>query len=179
MSPSIAFTLTVACICGLAARRKRLPGGALVGALVGAAAAQLVTGSGESLPGGFRVAAQIGIGATIGARFRPGVLDGVGGLVARATPMLLTTISAALGLGLVFAHVAALSPEVGMLSTIPGGSGDVIAVALDLGDDAAFIATVHLGRQILVYVSLGVLFRLAQAASSPPEDDPWRDGRSG
>jgi len=157
---------------GIVARMLRVPGGALLGAVLGAAAVQLALGGDESLPAGVRIAVQITIGLVVGSNLRFEAFRGMGRILAR-TPALLAllfTIAAAIGVG--FATLIGATVPVGVLSTIPGGASDMIAIALEIGEGAPIVAAVHLVRLLIIYVVLSSLFRRLLPPAAPTVPPP-------
>lgn len=161
---------------GLAANAARLPGGAVLGALAGAAATQLALGTATALPDWVRIAGQIGIGGAVGVRLAPTALRRLGHALLWALILLGVLVLTAIGAGLLYAGLSGMPVGVGMLATMPGGVAEVVAVSLEAGDDAAIIAAVHLGRQLLILVVLGAGLRFALGCMHSPADADRRSG---
>lgn len=147
--------LLIAAAAGAAlARRARLPGGVLLGALLGAAVVQLVA-SPPPLPTPVRVAAQILIGAAVGVRLRPVVLADVRRWLPAFLLALGLLLAAAAGAAALLVTAAELPPRTAVLAVLPGGAADITALLAAEGADAPVVAAVHLTRQLLVLVVVG------------------------
>lgn len=68
MNISLVGALVAATITGYAAQRLRIPGGIILGSMIGAAAVTLLTGTDIALPAPLRDGAFILIGAAIGVQ---------------------------------------------------------------------------------------------------------------
>lgn len=144
----------------LLAPRLRLPAPALVGPMLVSAALHLFGWLESAPPREAVTLAQIVLGATIGCRFvgiRPWVvlralLFGLGAAIAMlgATAVLALAIHAALGQDLVAVIIA----------FAPGGFTEMSLVALAMDVDAAYVASHHTVRLILVVLLTPLILRL-------------------
>ena len=146
-------------------RNLRLPGSQILGPMVISAIAYL-SGIVDGRPPAELIAvAQVVIGSAIGARFA--------GLNLRQTgkPIILAVGSALvmLAMAAIFASIA--SPLLGLpmhaliLALSPGGLAEMSLIALALGIDTAFIATMHLVRILLIVTLAPIFFRVMGLAS--------------
>ena len=156
----IVMTLAAAAAVGSLFDRFDVPGGTIIGAMVGAAAWSLISGGAEvTLPRPAVSAAYVVIGAVIGSSI---TRDAVGELRGVALPAVLSA-AALMGAGLVIAVVlrwAGLAPEGVILATSPGALSAMSAVAAEQGTGVP-VATFHTVRIALVLVSLPWLLRLS------------------
>lgn len=161
MSVSLALAFVGGIAGGAIARFYRIPGGILLGSVLGAAAVQLALGGEESLSVAVRVSVQIAIGAVIGASLKLDSLSGLKQVVLFTPPLLILMFGVAGFSGILLAAVLGVSVITGLLATIPGGASDIIAIALDIGDGASIVAAVHLLRLLIIYGVLTTFFRKA------------------
>jgi len=149
--------------CGLAAplaQRLRIPAGTLVGPMLCSAAIHLAGLTTGKPPGLLVAAAQVVVGASIGCRFAgvPGTMMLRTALVALGLTavLLLATLLLALALHLATGlDLAAL-----ILAYAPGGLAEMSLVALSLQVDAAFVATHHIVRIMLIILLAPLAYRL-------------------
>lgn len=157
---AIALLLVAASVVGLLFARLGVPGGLIVGAMVGAAGCSLLRGGAEVvLPGTLRTAALIVLGATIGASV---TRDTVGELRGVLLPAVLAAGLIILA-GVAIAYLLralGIAPEGAVLATSPGALTSVVAAAAERGTGAAEVALFHTVRVILVLLSLPALLGL-------------------
>jgi membrane AbrB-like protein len=132
-------------------------------------AAAHMTGLSEAKPPAMLVAiAQVVLGCAIGARFagtsarlvRDAMLMSVG-----ATAILMAmTVLFSLSLG----RVPGLSADNVLLAFSPGGLAEMALVAIALHSDAAFVATHHIVRILIVITCAPLVFKLARPKPPPP-----------
>ena len=141
------------------ARLARLPAAPLLGPMIAMAAASLAGISRAPLPSAPLLAAELVLGAGIGAQFSGIGLRELlrGGLIALASTVYM------LALSLAFAW--ALAPLTGIafpalfLALSPGGMSGVSLVALALGVEPAFVTFHNLFRVILILLAGPLIFR--------------------
>ncbi len=141
------------------ARRLRLPASFLIGPLALSALVHIAGLTASSPPQTLVAAAQIVIGAGIGARFSGISLRSV----ARTLTLSLTANAMLLSLALAFswlgAELGGASLAANMLAIAPGGVAEMSLIALALGVDVAFVTSCHLIRILLVVVAAPQAFR--------------------
>lgn len=157
---TLVLLLVAAAAGGLALDRLGLPGGLIVGAMVGSAAVTLVRGGGEvAIPGPLLTAAYVLLGAGIDATVTRGVL------VALRASLLPAVLSAVL---IIVAGVAiaallgalGIAPPGAVLATSPGALSAISAAAAERGTGAAEVALFHTVRVVLVLLTLPALLSL-------------------
>lgn len=146
LSAGVGLTLLVSAGGALLARHYGLPGGVLIGALVAAAVARLLGAPLDEPPEWLRIAGRIVLGLTIGATVTPSTLQSVARAMLPVTLLLLVMV--VLGLLTAFAiHRFTRMPlPTALCSTTPGAIAPMIALAGDLGGDAAVAASMQLVR---------------------------------
>ena len=148
-----------------AAKALRIPAAQLVGPLVLSAALHLSGLVSAHPPGELVAAAQVVLGAAIGARFvgmEFRVMRRVMLLAALvAVAMVLVAAGAAWGL----ASATDLSGSALFLALAPGGLAEMSLIALSFGSAAAFVSTHHVARIILIVIAGPLVFRLLGGAA--------------
>ncbi len=157
--------LTLSGLLGfLLARAARVPAAAVVGPMLASAAVHLLGWTKAAPPIELVSAAQVAVGAAIGARFAgtdlrlvlQSLLHSLG-----ATAILVTvTLLFAGGLGVALE----LDSRALVLAFAPGGLAEMSLIAIALGADAAFVATHHIVRIVLIVVMAPAAFRLMRRA---------------
>lgn len=126
-----------------------------------------MTGFSEAKPPALLVAvAQVVLGCAIGARFagtsarlvRDAMLMSVGATLA----LMAITVVFSLALG----RATALSTD-DVLLAFPGGLAEMSLVAIALHSDAAFVATHHIARILIVITCAPLVFKLARPRPPP------------
>jgi hypothetical protein len=159
-------------LCGVLgwslARLLRVPAAQLVGPMMLSAAMHLGGLTASRPPAELVAVAQIVVGSAIGGRF-------AGLRLVEVSRILLVAVGAALlMLVLTVAATALLGDALGTsraglaLALAPGGLAEMSLVALALGVDTAFVATMHVLRIAIIVILAPAAFRLARA---------WRERR--
>lgn len=169
--PALADALDLAVLAACAAlgflggRLLRLPAPMLLGPLVVSAAAHVTGLVATAPPRPVVIAAQVIVGAAMGARFS--------GIAPRAIGQLLLIggVLSAVLLGVTLATAGGLHAATGIafvaltLAYAPGGIAEMSLVALALGIEPLFVATHHVVRIALVVLLAPILFRLWRRAA--------------
>lgn len=151
-------SLAAAYVVGYLARRLRVPGGAIVGALVATAAISLRFGE-ISVPGAFRVVLFMGVGTMIGSRVDRASVRALPGVALQAILAGVLLVLAGLGIALLLQWWE-MAPEGVVLATSPGALSVLAAAALENGFDAPTISLFHIVRIVLILVTLPLLVAL-------------------
>lgn len=154
------------------ASRLRLPAPQLFGPMVLSAAAHLTEIITVAPPSLVVIAAQVTIGTILGCRFA--------GVDPRAMgrDMLLGFGATAVLLGITVVFAALLGPIAqtpitqGVLAFSPGGLTEMSLLALALGQDVAFVSTMHVARIVMVVFAMPLTFRLFRARLTGVGDNP-------
>ncbi|HEX2116553.1 MAG TPA: AbrB family transcriptional regulator [Alphaproteobacteria bacterium] len=150
-----------AVVGALGARALRIPAAFLVGPMVLSAIVH-VSGLTTSKPPDPLVAfAQVAIGAAIGGRFTgmaPGNMAKIAGhAIVSAIVMLALTVAFSLAL----ARATGYPLPAIVLAFAPGGLAEMSLIALALSVDAAFVASHHIARIVMVVTLAPAVFRLS------------------
>lgn len=162
---STVISLSVGTACAAVGRALRLPGGALIGAMVGTASLHLVFEGLAPLSPGFRTAAQILIGAAIGSSIKRDALRALRPVAGPALLVVAAIVLVGFSSGVGLAAVTDLPLITTLFSTAPGGASDMSAAALQFDADIALITAFHLVRQIAVYTIMAAV--LSRHVTSP------------
>ncbi len=145
-------TLLLAFGASLAARRLRLPAGAMVAPLLMGTVLQASGHLVIELPPPVLAVAYAVIGWSIGLRFTRIILRHA----ARALPQVAGAIIALIGVGMGIAvllwWLAGLEPLTAYLATSPGGADSVAVIAATSAVDAGFVMAMQLARFLMVLV---------------------------
>ncbi|RBI84063.1 AbrB family transcriptional regulator [Rhodosalinus halophilus] len=156
----LASTLAAGAVGLIAARRLRLPAGQLLGPLLAAAALNLTGFGPVALPAELVIAAQIVVGASLGARF----LGVTGRMLGRAAGLGLVSVGVMLamagGAAMALSGVTGKPVDVLLISFAPGGVTEMSLVALSLGASPAIVTLHHLFRIGLTVVIISVASKL-------------------
>ncbi len=160
------FDVALLAACGLAgwlaARAIRLPAALIVGPMVLSAAVHLAGWTEATPPVELVAAAQIVIGAAIGARFAGAspALVGRTALIGAGATVLLVAVAVVFALLLQAATGLPLTTLI--LAYAPGGLAEMSLIALALSLDAAFVATHHIVRIALIVTLAPAVLRLQE-----------------
>ncbi len=145
---------------GLAFQRLGVPGGAVVGSLIGAAGYSVLRGGPEiSVPGPLRTASFLVLGAAIGATVTRDTLRDLTAVLLPAVLAAVLIILAGIGIAYLL-RALGLAPEGAVLATSPGALSALTAAAAERGAGAAEVALFHTVRVVLVLLSLPGLLAL-------------------
>ena len=158
------FLALVACaLIGYpAAKALRVPAAQLVGPLVLSAALHLSGVVAAHPPGELIAAAQVVLGAAIGARFVGMAFRKLRRVMLLAALVAVAMVLVAAGAAYGLAAASDLSGSALFLALAPGGLAEMSLMALSFGSAAAFVSTHHVARIILIVIAGPLIFRLAQ-----------------
>lgn len=151
----------VLALCGGAGfavfRLLKIPGGRIMGPMLACGMLYALGQIEGRPPTPIIAAAQIVIGATVGARFVGFDPRAVGKVALVSAGAGFLMFLAALGFSRLLAPFVGLSPDALLLALAPGGLAEMSLIALALDVDTAYVACMHLVR-IMLIVSLAPLF---------------------
>jgi membrane AbrB-like protein len=155
----LARTILPALAGALLFERLKVPAGALIGAMVGVAAVNLMGLGTVTAPGWLRFAALASIGWVLGQQFDTDTLR----TVRSALLPTLLVVTALMGTGLLLAWLLGLmgfDAPTAFLAASPGGISQMAIISAEVGADPVVVATVHLVRITAVLLSAPFLVRL-------------------
>lgn len=166
--------LAAAAVAGtLLARAVRLPAAQLVGPMLVSAAIHLAGWTQATPPVELVSISQVVIGAAIGCRFAGTSTRFVLRCVRLAAGATLLMLAVTLAVAYLVNSITGLPSLSLILAYAPGGLAEMSLVALALALDAAFVATHHITRILMVVLLAPLFYRLAgPPAAVPAEDSP-------
>lgn len=174
VSERVVLLLVTGMAGGALAKRVKMPGGSLLGAMLATGAVSLAASDSQPLPEMFRSAALLFLGIYIGSSMQRDRLMGMRHVLPAALIAILVFIAVGTGLGWVLhRHFAPdISLVTALLGTMPGGASGLTAVAYDLGAEPRLVASLHMVRLMIVFGLLPlVLRRLARPLQGDHSDD--------
>lgn len=165
----LAILVTVSLAAAYLTQLLRFPGGLIFGSMIASA---ILHGSGlihVSLPRWLTLATFMMLGALVGTRFAGTSLSTLRHLAGAAFGALMVSLSVAFASAFFTAWL--IGRDVGTLAIAyaPGALDAMMILALALNLDPAFVGAHHLGRFMLVLVSMPFIVRLMQRFREPPE----------
>ena len=156
---SLLWLLLAAAAGGLLLDRLGLPGGLIIGAMVGSAVYSVWSDVQVTLPTGFRAVAYVILGAAIGSGI---TRETLGALRAAVVPSVLAAVLIILaGLGIAYLlRLLGMGIDGDVLATSPGALSTVVALAIERDAGAPQVAVFHTVRVVLVLASLPLLVLL-------------------
>jgi uncharacterized protein len=172
VSATVLLTALTGTVAGYLFHRWRLPGGAMVGAILAVGTLHVSVPMLEPVARDARIVAQIMIGIVIGASIRKEPLLLLRRYIPHIALVLVVVLGAAVASGLLLAAHAGFDLLTALLATVPGGSADVTAAALDLNSDVAIVAAFQLVRQLTIFLVIALFFGKALGRGDvPPAED--------
>jgi membrane AbrB-like protein len=169
---SFIFTLLAGLAFGYLFHRIRIPGGVLVGSIVGVAALNICCGA-AYVPLQAKVLAQLTAGAFIGTTVDKSDIRRLRQIWRPALLLILSYLAANLLLGLLIDWTSPLDLMTSLFCAVPGGMSDVPMIAADLGADAAKVAAVQFVRMLVCTGVFPMMINLVckkdQAGERPAE----------
>jgi membrane AbrB-like protein len=150
-------------------RLLRLPAPHLTGALFLSAGLHMTGITQSKMPPELVIAAQIGLGAGLGARFAGLPLTRILGTIKVALGLAVVMLLGTVLLSFALAPLSGVPVQTLLLAFAPGGFGEMSLVAFSLNLDTAFVATHQLLRVLLVLFLAPLFFRLMPARANVAE----------
>ena len=141
------------------ARLLRIPAAQLVGPLALSAAAHLSGFIGAIPPGEIVAAAQVALGAAIGARFVGAGFREIWRIMFISVGAAMIMVAVAAAFAMILGEISGSSKTVLFLALAPGGLAEMSIIALSFGTAAAFVSTHHIVRIIVLVVIAPATFR--------------------
>jgi hypothetical protein len=151
---------------GWAAERYKLPTGGLLAGMIVAGVLNPLWLQLPAVPGWWQIAAQLVIGAGVGATMTRETLRNFRPYVVAGALMTAFLILFGLGLGWAMAQLTELDLVTALTACAPGGADTMVILANNLGADAQVVAAMHVMRIVVIMLLLPVLVRRQAAAPS-------------
>ncbi|MFT4107920.1 MAG: AbrB family transcriptional regulator [Lacrimispora sp.] len=142
------LTLAAAFLAGSAFLRMKVPGGMLVGGIVGSAALGIIFQA-SYVPGAGKVFAQIVAGAFIGSGVKKSELKQIPRILRPAVLLLSFYMAANIGMGLLIHAASPVDIVTAFFSAVPGGISDIPIIAADMGANAPQVAALQFVRLVI------------------------------
>lgn len=139
------FTALAAMAGGYLLYRLKVPGGIMVGAIVGVAVLNIATGI-AYMPPTAKVLAQIVAGAFIGVGIDRSDLQKLRSLLGPLSLLVSGLLLLNLAMGFLIYLTSPLDPLTAFFSAVPGGMSDIPIIAADMGADASKVAVLQFVR---------------------------------
>lgn len=144
---------------GLIAERLRVPGGLILGSMVGAAVVTMVSGRSGSVPIWLRTGALIIIGTSIGVLLSRDTVRAMTAVLVPAVMSGVLIIAAGVAIAYLL-RALGMAPPADVLATSPGALSVMSAIAVEQGTGTVEVAIFHLVRVVLVILALPALASL-------------------
>lgn len=141
-------TLAVGAVAGFILLKLKVPGGMMVGAIIGVSCLTIFTGF-SAMPYAAKQAAQMTAGAFIGCSVEREDLSRLRYIYKPASVMLLALLALNLIMGFVICAITPLDLLTAFLCAIPGGISETPLIAMDFGADAAKVAVMQFARMVV------------------------------
>ena len=162
-------TVAAALIGGTIAAKLKVPGGMLVGSLIGAASVNLLTGQAYIVPE-TRVVAQVITGAFIGCGLTREDLRRLPGVFKPYVLLLSGFLTLNLLIGTFIYHVTDLDVLTSLFCAVPGGISDTPLIAMDMGANGSMVAVMQLVRLLFGMLCIPAIVGLADRFMEPGQD---------
>lgn len=141
----ILITFLCAWCVGWGLRRLHIPGGMMVGAVIGASAFGMLSGQAQ-MPPIAKFIAQIVAGAFIGSGMQREDLLQMRTVLKAAAVVVISLLVVNIVAGTLITRLSPLDPLTALLGSAPGGLSDIPIIAEDLGADAAVVLVLQFVR---------------------------------
>src|SRR5512145_1412350 len=161
VAPVDVAVLTLCAVIGaFGFARLRIPAAYLVGPMILSAAAHLAGVTASKPPYAIVSAAQVVIGTTLGCRFVGVSLAMIGHAVRHSVVTAVAMLATTILFAWVLSQITGYPLPALILAFAPGGLAEMSLVALALDVDAAFVASHHIARIVMVVILAPIAFRL-------------------
>ena len=174
------ITLLVAFAFGFLFFKLKVPGGMMVGAIIGSCVLSITTGS-AYMPAEVKVTAQCLAGAFIACSVEKGDLKGMKKIWGPALFLLGAMLVLNIVTGLLIYWLSPLDLMTSLICAVPGGMSDIPIIAADMGADAPKVAVLQFVRMsagIGIFPSLIALLTKDEKAKAEKTDLSEPDGES-
>ena len=159
------LSLAAAAAGGLLLQRLNVPGGLIIGAMLGAAIMTIGANLEAELPRPLQDASFIVVGAAIGVLVTRDTLGVVRSSIVPALLAAVLIIAAGLAVAFLLRRLG-MAPPNDVLATSPGGITAISAIAAEEREGAVEVSIFHLVRVVLVLISIPALIQFL-ARSDP------------
>lgn len=133
-----------------------IPAGAMIGALLAVAAANLVSGRSSRIPPRVVFVGRGLLGTVIGSAINRQTLDLLGNAIVPTFILSFGLLAGCVLLGFLTGKIAKLDRVTTLCALMPGGMGEMTSIASDLGADVRVVAALHVLRLIVILLVVPV-----------------------
>lgn len=148
MWQQLILTFAVAALSGYIMMKLKVPGGMMVGAIVGVATLSILTGQ-AYMPSAAKVSAQIAAGAFIGCSVEKSDIIRLRYILKPAAIMMTAMLILNIVVGFIICAVSPLDLLTALMCAVPGGMSDIPLIAADMGADAAKVTVMQFVRMVI------------------------------
>lgn len=156
----ILLTMLCALAVGKILERVKMPGGMMVGAVIGACMLGIATGQ-ACMPAGGKTIAQLIAGAFIGAGIKKEDVYEMRKIVKPAMILFPCLLAMNIVTGLLIWKTGAMDLMTAMMCAVPGGLSDIPMIAADLGADPSLVLVMQFVRMVMGIGAFPLMIRLA------------------
>ena len=157
---SVWMTIVLGVLGGLAGSRFRIPGGALIVAMLTVIAFRLITRSQWGMPKGLSLVLQIFLGIMVGTTFQPDMIPVFKRLFLPVLSSTIVLVGTGILLSVIFTRLGILDPPSAYLGTSPGAMSALIVLAFESGSSATLIVCFHFFRVVFVILTAPLFLKL-------------------
>ncbi len=151
--------LAVGAVGGFIGAKTKLPCGVLLGAVVAVMITKIITGQSWEVPKAFDFGSQVILGVLIALTYKPGMFQGMSGMLAAIVGSTLVLSIAGIIMALLLRRWGMMDLPTGYIATNPGGMSALVPLAIDLDVNAALIAQFHFFRIIFITLTAPFIFK--------------------
>ncbi|MDO4546721.1 MAG: AbrB family transcriptional regulator [Clostridia bacterium] len=164
---NVLLTLAVSMAAGYLLYRLKVPGGMLIGAMVGACALRLITDM-AYMPPEAKTLSQILAGALIGASVSREQVSRMKGLIKPAAILMFSLLAVNIICGYLIYKTGTMDLLTALMSSTPGGISNIPMIAADMGADPAKVLVMQLVRFFMGIALFPTLIRLLEGGGDAP-----------
>ncbi|NLI93375.1 MAG: membrane-spanning protein [Peptococcaceae bacterium] len=168
------LTLLIGALFGYLVYKIKVPGGLLVGAIVGAALLNICFGA-AYMPNQTKLLVQIIAGAFIGCSMEKSDVKRLPKIIKPTIIMISALLILNLAAGVLIHLSSPLDLVTSFMSVVPGGISDTPIIAAVMGADAAKVAVMQIVRQVLGIGVFPLLIRTYDDRRNKLEEDGYRE----
>jgi uncharacterized protein len=160
--------ITVGVIGGLIAQRCHIPGGAVVGSMLGAGLIAILLPHGVTLPSPVKTTIQLVLGISLGMTFDRSFLALSPKALPLAVASTITLLLAAFAMAWLTSRLGLIDFGTALFSFSPGGMTGMAILAQNEGHKASIVAFCHTVRIFTLFVMVPIIVRLYLALHNRP-----------
>lgn len=154
-----ALTMLTAFAGGILGYLLKIPAGAMIGAMIGAAAFRVISLKGYTPPA-LQVFAQIGAGCLIGSQMTRESFFALGELIIPAIIMIVGMVILTFSIGYIMHKITRIPLVTCLLACTPGGIQEMTLLSHDLGADTPKVAILQMARLMVVIALFPTLLKM-------------------